>query len=209
MEDVVWPTVDRMVKAGVDRQKAEEAIRGFITFHDDPARFMRDDVIRMAEALDIPLATIHTPADNHNLLVLHETLQASKPETVDKAIAVLNSHIPEFAYSQAYGDPVRLLAGRGEVPLGKIYFSQALGWSPSPTVFEVICRAGIDTCLMTIPSQQNAAVADRYGVNLVHIPHYPVDWIGMNRLYDEVIGDEPIEIIPCSNYKRFKDGRLI
>jgi len=205
VEDVLSPMFDRMVGVGVPLKVAKEVVEKFMKEKDDPRRMLNNDLIKMAESLDLPCATIHTPADNHNLWALRITLEKNKPETVGQAVDLLNREIPEFAHAYKWGEGASLVAGEPKNKLGcKIYYSQALGWSPNPECFEAICRAGVETCLMTAPSGENQRIAQDYGVNLIFIPHNPVDSLGMNLLYDKLISREEIEIIPCSGYQRFK-----
>ena len=200
--------VDRMVGVGVPEEVAEEEVERFrlskLVAYGSRYQALSESIVRMAEELELPLVTVHTPADNYNLKGLREAIERDKPETVGEAVDCWNREIPEFAYALRFGDGARLVAGEPGNKLGKIYYSQGLGWSPNAEIVEKICRAGVNTCVITIPSEECQEVARRHGVNLVYIPHHPVDWLGMNLLYDELIRGRDLQVVPCSDYKRFE-----
>lgn len=215
LEDILSPMVDRMVGVGMPEKVAKEEVERFrlskLAWYGSRCQALSESIIRMAEEFDFPLVTIHTPADNYNLKGLRDIIDRDKPETVGEAVDRWNREIPEFAYASRFGDGVRLVAGEPRNKLGKIYYSQGLGWSPDAEIMEKICRAGVTTCVITIPSEECEEVARRHGVGLVHIPHHPVDWLGMNLLYDELIRGRDIQVVPCSDYRRFereKGGKI-
>ena len=89
--------IDRMVGVGVPLKVAKKAVKKFMKEKDDPRRMLNNALIKMAESLDLPCATIHTPADNHNLWALRFTLEKIGQKQLVKQSPCMTNCAPKIS----------------------------------------------------------------------------------------------------------------
>ncbi|MBI3946988.1 MAG: hypothetical protein HY321_13775 [Armatimonadetes bacterium] len=199
--DTIWPQVRMLTDFGVPAHKAEKLIRKGA---EGQQRSVNAPVNQVAEALGLPLMTIHSPAD---AFLRQEGARALREEglrTVGDLVAYCDS-LPEVRWLIERGKGTEVAVGDRRDPLGKVYFCFYGGWNPTPEVFEAICEAGCGTLWVVATSEPLNEVARKRRVSVVVIPHYPADNFGLNRLFDaamERFGD--FDIVPTSNYVRIR-----
>lgn len=199
-EDVLIAQVKMMTDAGVPKGKAQKLVRETMK---DKERSWDVRHVQMAEALGIPLMGIHGPADLCMYEYYYGRFEGRKPETVGDLVELLNED-PEVRWTMnRYGKSTEVAVGHCDDDLGQVYGVFYGGWNPSAECFEALCEAGIGTMVCLATSAALNEIAMKHRVNIVVIPHYPADNIGLNLLLDEAMDElGEIEVIPCSNYVR-------
>ena len=200
-EDVLIAQVKMMTDAGVPKGKAQKLVRATM---EGKERSWNARHVQTAEALGIPLIGIHAPADLCMYRYYYDRIEERKPETAGDLVDLLNED-PEVRYTmERYGKGTEVVVGDRDDDLGRIYGVFFGGWNPTPECFEALCEAGIGTmaCVATSPALNE--IAEKHHVNIVVIPHYPADNVGLNLLLDEAMTEfGEVEIVPCSNYTRY------
>jgi len=197
-EDTMWVQVHMMAKVGVPLSRAEGLVR-----EDMKARRRGSNyrIPQVAEALDIPLMTIHTPCDLHVYQHTHELLAERRPETVGDLVELVGEW-PEVQWLMERGTGPEIAAGDARNHLGKVHAHFTGGWNPSPACMEAMCQVGVETFLLMASSTALEEVAAKYRASIVVAPHYPADNVGINLFLDQVCAQSPIEIIEASNFVR-------
>ena len=199
-EDVLIAQVKMMTDAGVPKSKAQKLVRETMKGKERPwdARH-----VQVAEALSIPLMGIHGPADLCMFQYYYSRFEEHKPETVGDLVDLLNED-PEVRWTMnRYGKGTEVAVGHCDDDLGRIYGVFYGGWNPTPPCFEALCEAGIGTMVCIATSDELNKIASKHHVNIVVIPHYPADNVGLNLLLDEAMDElGEIEVMECSNYVR-------
>jgi len=193
------PQVHMMIEVGVPSHVAEKAIQA------DAAQRNRGESFRavaLAELFGIPIIGVHTPCDNLAMRYVRRRVAEQSPKRVGDMIDLLKA-LPECQVIMREGFPPKAVVGSEKNVLGdKAYYCLSGGWNPTAQVFEWIAKAGVGTCVMVATSSEHQKIARDYHMNIVLFPHYPMDSLGMNLLYDEWIREDLMEVIPCSNFTR-------
>lgn len=180
-EDILRAQVRMLTDFGVPAHRAEKLI---LPLAQAPGQRSTDYRLnQLAEALGLPLMTIHGPADLYVYQECRRVLRDDQPRTVGDLIAISDSW-PEVQWflqrglgsSAAVGDPAALL--------GRTYCCFYGGWNPTPEVFEALCDAGCETLWVMDTGEPLNEVARRRGANIVVTPHMAADAGGLNRLFD-------------------------
>ena len=199
-EDVLIAQVTMMTDAGVPKGKAQKLVRETMEGKERPwdARH-----VQIAEALGMPLMGIHGPADLCMYDYYYRRFEACAPETVGDMVDLLNED-PEVRWTMdRYGKGTEVAVGHPDDAPGRIYGVFYGGWNPTPECFEALCEAGIDTMVCVATSEELNEIASKHRVNIVVIPHYPADNVGLNLLLDEAMDElGEVEVVECSNYAR-------
>lgn len=153
-----------------------------------------------AALLGIPFACFHTPADNLVTDFLYKLFDEKKPATVGEAVKLLLT-VPEYRTSAINNAPPRIIAGKEETPLGKIYVDFTGGTSGSEKNYERLSAAGISTVLVMHMSEKHLEAAKKEYMNVILAGHISSDSLGMNLFLDE-LACRGIEIIPASGLIR-------
>ena len=200
--DTAIPQVEMAVRAGVPEPRAWHLIQKVIGA-EDSAWNLR--VLQIAEALEMPLMTIHSPPDSCLDELVRTQIAGEKPETAGELLELIEAW-PECQWliDKARHAP-QLDAGDKKVPIGKVYQCLYGGWNPTPELFEELCRAGVGTFVVVASTAEFRELAGKYGANIIVIPHYPADNAGINIMLDRIMpeGDQ-FEIVETSNYMRYR-----
>ncbi|MEA3401521.1 MAG: hypothetical protein U9R79_09810 [Armatimonadota bacterium] len=197
IEDVLSAQFHRIVDSGVPEERAKRLMDEFATTKWQG--WSRDDKLQLAGERDIPVALVHTPADNCHLAHTLQVMEARRPETLGQAVEAL-SETPEMGRMEGRGDGVRIVVGEPQRALGKVFCAMGCGWNPSGEVLAALGEAGVTTGLMVTPGAPLAEAARQAGMAIIGMPHEGQDSLGMSILYSRVIGDEDITIYPCGGY---------
>ena len=178
----IWDTIDVQVymmnRAGVALGEADRVTRELEAMKRKNRIPENPRIIERAEALDIPLASIHAPADLYAYARIVDLVGESQPKTVgeflERARQVREFHAPS---DRRLVPRVKLGAKRSEFQ--PAYFSLIGGWNPLASGIEALAKAGIRTLVMVECRTELGDVARRYGMNIVLLPHYPYDSLGL------------------------------
>jgi len=153
-----------------------------------------------ARLLDIPFACFHTPADNLVTDFLYKLFEEKQPATVGDAVKLLKE-VPEYRQSAINNAPPRILAGKEDTPLGKIYVDFTGGTSGSDKNYAKLSAAGISTVLAMHMSEKHLEAAKKEYMNVILAGHISSDSLGMNLFLDE-LEKRGVEIVPASGLIR-------
>jgi hypothetical protein len=203
-EDIYLGQRGMLTEFGVPKHLADKLLRPAMTVAEQ--RSSDYTANQIAEALGLPLMTIHGPAD---LYLYHEggrVLREEQPQTVGDLLAI-SDRWPEVQWLIARGVATQIAVGDPQNPLGRVYYVFYGGWNPTPEVFEAICDAGCGTLWVVGTNDALNEVARKRNVSIVVTPHMPADNLGLNMLFDEAMtrfGE--FEIVATSNYVRVERG---
>lgn len=181
---VMTNQIDRMVKAGVPINKAQKALKERM---EQVSRGHHvgnyDKVVSAAKLLNMPLVTIHTPADilAENFVQNHLDKHLQKIEK-PKLKDVLNilSKLPE--YNLTLAKPV-VRVGSEEDYAGKVFVTMAGGTSGGERVTKAYFEAGIGTLIcMHMPDDTIKAVKQQNIGNVIVAGHMASDSVGINQV---------------------------
>jgi len=205
----VWDTIDvqihMMKEAGVSSEEADRVTRELEAVKEKNRIQGNPRIIQRAEAADIPLASIHAPADLYAHAHIMDKVTEFEPTTVAEFLEVVGQ-VKEFQGLPDKRRVPRLTLGSTRAPFQPAYFSLIGGWNPLASGIEVLAQAGIQTLVMIECHAELSRMARKHGMNVVLLPHYPYDSLGLNLLLDEVMSvtGESFQIFACSNYLRLE-----
>ncbi len=203
--DTAIPQVEMAARAGMPRPRAWQLVQKVIG-KEDASWNLR--VLQIAEALEMPLMTVHSPSDACLDELARTQIASEDPQTAGDLLEMVTAW-PECQWliDKARHAP-HLDAGSPKAPVGKVYRCLYGGWNPTPGMFEELCRAGVGTFLVVASTVDFRELAGKYGANIVTIPHYPADNAGINIMFDRIMPDgDSIEIVETSNYVRHRRNR--
>jgi len=200
VHDTAIPQVAMAVEAGVPEPRVWKLIQDVVGKEDSSWNLR---ILQIAEALEMPLMCLHSPADACLYELIGNQIALEEPETVGDILALVTA-LPECEWLI---DKVRhapsIDAGDAKAPVGKIYMCLYGGWNPTPALFEELCKAGVGTFIVVASTNEFRELANKYGASIVVIPHYPADNAGFNIMLDRIMPDgDEFEIVETSNYMR-------
>lgn len=154
-----------------------------------------------ARLLDIPIACMHTPADNCVAGWLQRLMDRRKPERARDIVDLL-AEIPEYRTSIANNAPPKIIAGTENRRTGRIFVDMTGGTEGPVKVLAKLAQAGVGTLVCMHMSDKHLEEAKRENLIVIIAGHMASDNLGLNLLLDAVVGEERIEIIPCSGFTR-------
>jgi len=185
--EVIDRQVEFMVSAGVPVEVARTAIipvreeYGF-----NPLR-THDAITALSQKVKIALMNIHQPCDEIGRRILQDIIDNLGPErTVQELVSGYNN-LDEIKRS---GEPVELVCGSLDAPVGKGIVIHGAGTNGGYPVADALFSYGVSTVVYIhlLPHQK----ADRERLkkenkgNLVVTGHYPSDALGINPLIREL-----------------------
>jgi putative NIF3 family GTP cyclohydrolase 1 type 2 len=156
-----------------------------------------------ARLVDMPLACIHTPADNCAASFLQRLFNRKKPDTLGAIIDILEN-IPEYAESMKNNVPPRIIAGKEGRRAGRIFVDMTGGTEGSVKILEKLAQAGVGTLVCMHLSEKHLKEARRHSINVVIAGHMASDTLGLNLLLDDVSKKEKLAVTCCSGFARVK-----
>lgn len=156
-----------------------------------------------ARLLDIPLACVHTPADNHVSGYLQRLVDGKKPKTLQDIVNLLMKE-PEYVFAAREKAGPKILVGSPKDKAGKITVDMTGGTEGSKEIFARISQLGIKTVLGMHFSEDHYRRMKAEYVHVVNAGHMASDNLGMNLLLDKLEKKSGIEVIECSGFKRVK-----
>ena len=153
-----------------------------------------------ARLLDVPLMTMHTPADNHVHQYLTQLFVEKNPECVGDIIDLLEE-IDEYQYFASLGLGPKQIAGKKENRCGKIMLGMTGGTGGAKEIFEHASNHGVGTMVDMHLREEHLKEAEKHFLNVVIAGHMPSDALGMNLLLDQMEA-KGVEIVPFAGFYR-------
>jgi len=154
-----------------------------------------------ARLLGIPLACVHTPADNCATSFLQRLFDRKKPECLGEIVDLLEE-IPEYQAAIEGNVPPRILSGKDGRRTGRIFVDMTGGTEGSVKIMEKLADAGVGTLVGMHLSEKHLEEAKKHNVNVVIAGHIASDTLGLNLLFDATCRKEGMKITCCSGFAR-------
>jgi putative NIF3 family GTP cyclohydrolase 1 type 2 len=156
-----------------------------------------------ARLVNVPLACVHTPADNCAATYLQRLFDRKKPALLRNIIDLLEE-IPEYQTAMENNAPPRIISGKEGRRTGKIFVDMTGGTEGSVKILEKLAQAGVGTLVGMHLSEKHLEEAKKHNLNVVIAGHISSDALGLNLLLDAICAKERIEVITCSGFTRVK-----
>lgn len=156
-----------------------------------------------ARLLKIPLICLHTAGDNMVATYLQNIFDNKKPHTLDDIIDIL-LEIEEYKEASKVNNGPKIMIGNKKRKSGKIFVDMTGGTSGSKDIYENLKSSGINTIVGMHINEDHRKEAEKNHINVVIAGHIASDNLGINLLLDKIIEDEPINVMECSGFRRYK-----
>ncbi|ADL11949.1 hypothetical protein [Acetohalobium arabaticum] len=153
-----------------------------------------------ARIFDIPLLSVHTPADNLVTEYLQSKIDKEKPDKVENVVQLLKE-IPEYKEAVTEKAGPKVVVGSEDRRAGKVVVDMTGGTSGSKEAFKNLSQAGVGTLVCMHIGEEHRKKAEENHINVVIAGHMASDSIGLNLFLDR-LEEKGIEIIPCSGLIR-------
>lgn len=203
LSEVMKLQIDAMNNAGIPVSQAEWVIRKSATEVDKRLHARNHPrTPQAAAALDIPLACMHTTADNHAWSFTTDYLAEAEPYTLDDILDAL-LELPEFQWALGHSTGPKIFAGDGSHRAGTIgVLGYTGGTDPEEDMIGMMVDAGIDTLVAMHASKDQIQEAEEQHLNVISTGHMAADSLGMNLLLDKVQDAFGIDVVPLSGFHR-------
>jgi len=206
LDDVMQLQVDVLAQYGIPINIAEKLLKKRIeqvAREIAPANHNR--AVDMAQHLNLPFLSIHTPCDNLVTKFVAQKLKKDKPVLLEQIIKSLKE-ISEYKQAMAIGAGPKIFVGDKESRCGKIVLTEITGGTEgAPEIYEKLAQAGAGTVIGMHISEKHWEEAEKANINVVIAGHISSDSLGMNLFLDE-LEKQGIEIVPCSGLIRVSRG---
>jgi putative NIF3 family GTP cyclohydrolase 1 type 2 len=159
--------------------------------------------IDAARELGIPLACLHTPADNCVTAFLTRRFEEEKPARLRDLVKLLRN-IPEYEKAARLQVPARVISGSEGNSCGKIFVDMTGGTSGSKDIFDQMAAGGVSTIVGMHMTEEHLANAKKASLNVVIAGHISSDVLGLNLMLDEVEKTERLDYVCVSGFNRIR-----
>lgn len=201
--EVMYLQADMMQAVGVPINVAEGILQGRVDEvhrRGMPSNHYR--VIDAARLIDMPLMSVHTPADNNVQRLVQTHIDSRQPETLQDLVKALKE-IPEYKEAARKGTGPVILVGKEDSRCGKISVVMTGGTGGPKADIEELVKAGVGTVVEMHMSEEKIEEAKKHHLNVVIAGHIASDSIGMNVILDE-IEKKGVEIVTFSGLIRHR-----
>ncbi len=181
------------VAEGMLADRIKEVERGIMPLNHNKAR----DAARI---FDLPLLSVHTPADNLVVNFLQEKVEAADLETVEDVVDLL-LEIPEYQEAAKEQAGPKVLVGNESRRAGKVVVEMTGGTGGAEEEFAKLAQEGVGTLICMHIREERRKKAEENHINVVVAGHIASDSIGMNLFADKLV-KRGVDIIPCSGLIR-------
>ncbi|GAB6099159.1 hypothetical protein JCM16358_10380 [Halanaerocella petrolearia] len=181
------------VAEGILADRISEVERGVMPVNHNKAR----DAARI---FDIPLMSVHTPADNLVVNFLQEQIDETDINKVEDIVDLL-MEIPEYQEATKTKAGPTVVASSKSNRAGRVVVEMTGGTGGSKEEYEKLAQSGVGTLVCMHIGEEHLKKAKEHHINVVIAGHIASDSIGMNHFADKLVG-KGIEIIPCSGLIR-------
>jgi len=153
-----------------------------------------------AQALDLPMLCVHTPADNLVTQFLTGLFEKNPPDTLDDLVEML-LEIPEYAHAAVVKAGPSIFQGSGTASVGKVFVDMTGGTGGSEDAFEKLAIAGVGTIVGMHINEKHRKNAEKHHINVVIAGHMASDSLGVN-LFLDMIEARGVQVIAGSGLDR-------
>ena len=199
--EVMYMQADMMEAVGVPINVAEGILQERVD--EVRRRGMPANHYRVADAarlLDMPLMSMHTPADNNVQKLVQDHVDSRSPETLQDLVKALKE-IPEYKEAAKRGTGPNILVGSKESRCGKIAVVMTGGTGGPKADIEEFVKAGVGTLVEMHMTDEKVEEARKHHLNVVIAGHIASDSIGMNIILYE-FEKQGVEVITFSGLIR-------
>ena len=202
LDDVMQLQIDILAQCGVPiniaekllKKRIEEVARGIAPVNHNRA-------VDVAQHLNLPFLSVHTPCDNLVAQFVEQKLKKDKPIFLNEVIKSLKE-ILEYKEAVIIGAGPKIFVGSPESRCGKIVLTEITGGTEgSSEIYEKLAQAGAGTIIGMHQSEKHREEAEKANINVVIAGHISSDNIGLNLFLDH-LEKQGIEIVPCSGLVR-------
>jgi putative NIF3 family GTP cyclohydrolase 1 type 2 len=206
LADVMRLQADLMTACGVTLSVAEKLMEKRID--EVERRLMPINHNRTVDAaclLGLPLACIHTAADNCVTFYLTRLLEREKPARLRDILGLLRT-IPEYRRAAVLKVPPKIVSGSEDSRCGTIFVDMTGGTEGSKESLEKLAASGVSTLVGMHISEEHLELAKKANLNILIAGHISSDSLGLNLLLDEVEKEEKLEFVCTSGFERVRRG---
>ena len=157
-----------------------------------------------ARELGLPLACLHTPADNCVATHLTRLFEREKPVRLKDLLKLLRT-IPEYERAERQQVPMKVINGAEGNSCGTIFVDMTGGTSGSKDIFDQLAAGGVSTIVGMHMTEEHLANAKKASLNVVIAGHISSDSLGLNLLLDAVEKAEGrLEYVCVSGFARVR-----
>lgn len=199
---VMYMQADILQRFGIPINIAEALMEGRVKEIERrlmPANHARS--VDAARLLNIPFMCLHTPADNMVANYLQNLFDDKKPYRLEDVIDLLRA-ISECRDAEKYNAGPKILLGSDKRKAGKIFVDMTGGTEGAKDVFQSLSLSGVNTIVGMHMSEEHRKEAEQHHINVVIAGHIASDTLGLNLLLDRMIGEEKINVLECSGFRR-------
>lgn len=201
--DVMTMQADILHRFGIPINVAESLLDGRMKEIErkvHPANHAR--AVDAARLLDIPLACLHTPADNMVARHLQTLFERESPRTLGDVLSLLTV-IPEYQHAMRNNAGPRIALGSRDRRAGRIFVDMTGGAEGAKETMERLSQAGVGTIVGMHMSEDHRKEAEKHRMHVVAAGHIASDNLGLNLLLDEVEQrGRPLTVLACSGFVR-------
>lgn len=204
LSDVMRLQADLLAACGVSMSVAEQLLEKRMS--EIERRLLAGNhgrVVDAARLLGLPMACLHTPADNCVTRYLRDVVEKEKPERLQDLVKLFLT-MPEYKRSAAAQVPPKIVSGAESNRCGRIYLDMTGGTEGSKEVFEKQAAAGVSTLVGMHFSEEALEKARHANLNVVVAGHIASDTLGLNLLLDEVQKGGPFDVVAASGFERVR-----
>lgn len=185
--------IDQLREAGVPEEAAKEAIRSklrTLELQHHPDNY--DQTPNAAKKLRMPLVSIHSPCDEIGRKMIQRVLKGLDENSTVKDVVFRIGRFPEFRKAVSR---IEIRLGSPSNKAGKIAISHAAYTNGGYEIAKTYFQNGVGTLsYIHIAEADLTRLANEPSGNLIVLGHIASDWLGINRVLDELEkkGLEPI-----------------
>ena len=185
--------IDQLKEAEVPVDVAKEAIKPklrALELQHHPDNY--DQTPSAAKKLRMPLMSIHSPCDEIGRKMIQHALKGLDEKSTVKDVVSRIARFPEFRKAVS---KIEIRLGSPKSKAGKIAISHAAYTNGGYEIAKTYFQYGVGTlCYIHIAEANLTKLANEPSGNLIVLGHIASDWLGINRLLNELEkkGVEPI-----------------
>jgi hypothetical protein len=154
-----------------------------------------------ARLLELPLACLHTPADNCVASFLTTHFDTEQPGTLGDLLELLHG-IPEYQTGRREQAGPVLISGDRKSRAGKVFVDMTGGTEGAKEMYEKFAQStDISTIVGMHLSKEHLEEAKKQHLNVVIAGHIASDNLGMNLLLDAAL-DPGVEVLEAGGFRR-------
>lgn len=181
----------QLVSSGITEEIAKKHVDAEFSKLREKISFANiNKVVQAAELFNIPMISMHTPADNLAFEFLNRTF--SKCTDLAGVTASLNN---------ISGFSPQIFKGSPSSKLGK-FWVDCTGAQPLPApLLSPMLKLGYKTIIATHIFPDTKKALPKHPLNYVLLGHMPADSLGMSLLLARISHRETLNIIPCGGFE--------